>query len=117
MLSSTNIPIKEVLPLYYTQRNIEQVYDVSKTYTSLEPPRVHCFERYRGHVATNFISTTLHLMLNKLLGKSKYNASRALYEMNRLSINLENGKPYPIEERNKDANMIIQALNFKLPII
>ncbi|MDR1165496.1 MAG: transposase [Deltaproteobacteria bacterium] len=117
ILSSTNIPIKEVLPLYYTRQKIEQVFDVSKNNTSLQPPRVHYFERYKGHVMINFISTTLYLMLNKLLEKSKYNASRALYEMNRLTINMENGKPYSIEERNKDANVIIQTLNFKLPVV
>jgi hypothetical protein len=117
ILSSEYFPLKNILKFYYCRQNVEQCIDTTKNNANLVPPRVHSFESYRGHVLGCYLSTTVYQIINTLLDNCKFNASRALFAMNRLSINLENGKPYSIEERRPEANIIINKLKLELPEI
>ncbi|MDR1164904.1 MAG: transposase [Deltaproteobacteria bacterium] len=116
MLSSANIQLLEALALYRARLKIERAFDIPKNRISSRIPRDHSLERRKGRATINFIAATLRLTLSRLLGESEYDASRALFEMRRLRVNMENGKPHSIEEINKDASAIIQALSLKLPV-
>jgi hypothetical protein len=117
ILSSENFPLEEILKNYYARQSVEQYIDTSKNNVNLVPLRVHSFESYRGHVVGCYLSTTVYEILNTLLDDCKFNASRALYVMDRISMVLKNGTPYSIEERKPEANIIINKLKLEFPII
>jgi hypothetical protein len=56
LVASNKIDIKEVLPLYYTRQQIEQVFDIGKNYAGMLPVRVHCEDTFRGHLLLTFIA-------------------------------------------------------------
>ena len=48
IISSEDMKPDEILPLYYTRQQIEQVFDISKNYAEILPLRVHSEETFRG---------------------------------------------------------------------
>ena len=59
LVSSESIPIEEVLPLYYTRQQIEQVFDVGKNGADLLPIRIQSEETFRGHLVLTFLATVV----------------------------------------------------------
>jgi len=59
LVASNQIDTTEVLPLYYTRQQIEQVFDVGKNYAGMLPVRVHCEDTFRGHLLLTFITTAV----------------------------------------------------------
>ena len=59
LISSESIPIDEVLPLYYTRQQIEQVFDVGKNGADLLPIRMQTEETFRGHLMLTFLATVI----------------------------------------------------------
>lgn len=72
IISSENIPVEEVLPLYYTRQQIEQVFDVGKNNADLLPLRIHTEETFRGHLMLTFLATVVMQKLQRdIIGKRK----------------------------------------------
>jgi hypothetical protein len=59
LITSTQIDTTELLPLYYTRQQIEQVFDIGKNYAGMLPVRVHSEDTFRGHLLLTFIATVV----------------------------------------------------------
>jgi hypothetical protein len=72
IISSENIPITDILPLYYTRQQIEQVFDLGKNNADLLPLRVQNEDTFRGHLMLTFLATVLLQKLQRdILAKRK----------------------------------------------
>ena len=72
LVSSESIPIDEILPLYYTRQQIEQVFDVGKNGADLLPIRVQSVETFRGHLMLTFLATVVLQKLQRdIIKKSR----------------------------------------------
>jgi len=72
LVSSENIPVDEVLPLYYTRQQIEQVFDVGKNEADLLPLRIQTEDTFRGHLMLTFFATiVLQKLQRDIIVKSK----------------------------------------------
>jgi len=65
IVSSQKMDCKEILPLYYTRVQIEQVFDIAKNNADLIPLRIHGEETLRGHLMLTFLSTIVFQLLQK----------------------------------------------------
>jgi hypothetical protein len=63
LVSSRRIALVNLLPLYYSRQQIEQVFDLGKNYADLLPLRVQSEETFRGHL---FLSFVVMVVLKKL---------------------------------------------------
>jgi hypothetical protein len=70
LVASNKIDITEVLPLYYTRQQIEQVFDIGKNYANMLPVRVHGEDTFRGHLLLTFIETAVIKQMQADLIKS-----------------------------------------------
>jgi hypothetical protein len=70
LISSRRIAIANVLPLYYTRQQIEQIFDIGKNYADMLPLRVQTEETFRGHLLLTFIVTIVMKKLQDALKKS-----------------------------------------------
>jgi transposase len=59
IISSENLPTSEILPLYYTRQQVEQVFDVSKNNADILPIRVQNEDTFRGHLILAFLATVV----------------------------------------------------------
>jgi hypothetical protein len=114
LLSTDNYDIKDILPLYYTRQEIEQVFDVSKTYASILPLRGHSEETIRGILMISFIATIIYSSINFKLFNSKYCANLAMYIMKRLHIEIFDSSKI-VKELDKDQNQIFKLLGLDCP--
>ena len=69
LLSSEDLPEKDILPLYYTRQQVEQIFDISKNYADLLPIRVQSEERFAGHLLLCFMATAIFHKIQKNLLK------------------------------------------------
>jgi hypothetical protein len=116
ILSSLDYDLNDIIPMYYTRQEIEQVFDISKTYASILPLRVHSEETFRGMLMIAFISTIVYSSINIKLFTSKYCANMALYIMKRLRIDIYESCRI-IRELNKDQNEIFSLLGLECPFV
>jgi hypothetical protein len=82
LLSSKDYDIQEILPLYYTRQEIEQIFDTAKTYAGALPIRGHSEETIKGILLVSFIATTVYSCLGRALEGSRYSANSALRLLN-----------------------------------
>jgi len=59
LISSRPIAPSNVLPLYYTRQDIEQVFDLGKNYCSMLPVCTQKEETFRGHLLFTFMATAI----------------------------------------------------------
>ena len=63
LISSDDMDVKDVLPLYYTRQQVEQVFDITKNNADMLPLRTHNEDTFRGHLMLTFLAT---IILQKL---------------------------------------------------
>jgi hypothetical protein len=74
IISSEDIEIEEVLPLYYTRQQIEQVFDLGKNNADILPLRIQNEDTFRGHLMLTFLATVVLQKLQRdILAKRKKN--------------------------------------------
>jgi hypothetical protein len=117
LYSNLNIDESEVLNLYYTREQIEQVFDISKNNGSMLPLRCHSTDTSMGHLLLSFISTIITLQLNNLLKDTKYCAKSALRIMSMVNatISNENSIVDPLTVAEKEIATILN-LNLEYPL-
>jgi len=72
IISSESLSASEVLPLYYTRQQVEQVFDVSKNNADILPVRVHNEDTFRGHLMLTFLATVIIQKLQRdIIAKHK----------------------------------------------
>jgi hypothetical protein len=114
LLSSNNYEISEILPLYYSKQQIEQVFDVSKNYDSLLTLKAHNEETIRGILLISFIAGIIYSSINFKLFKSEYCSNSVIYVMHRLSIEIYKTAKI-INDITKDQREIFNLLNLECP--
>ncbi|MDE7203774.1 MAG: transposase [Lachnospiraceae bacterium] len=83
LLSSEDMKEDDLLPLYYTRQQVEQVFDITKNYADLLPIRVQTEESFAGHLMISFIATLVAQQIQRILLKKR---SRKAKELNGESI-------------------------------
>ena len=81
LLSTRRVRAEELLSTYYVRQEIEQVFDISKNYTSLLPLYVEKEETFRGHLLITFIATVVLQRLQLEIRESKYSLDTILTNM------------------------------------
>jgi transposase len=77
LVSSNPVRHDEVLPLYYTRQQIEQVFDICKNNTNMLPLRVQNEETFRGHLLIAFLASVIVRMLQQDIGNTAYTPESA----------------------------------------
>ncbi len=78
LLSSVDIGEEQLLPLYYTRQQVEQIFDISKNYADMLPIRVQNEEAFAGHMLICFIATAIMQRLQQDLLKKKTKKAKSL---------------------------------------
>jgi transposase len=115
LISSEEIELGDIMPLYYTRQAIEQVFDVSKNNVHLLPLRVHNEETFRGHLMLSFIASTAYLFVNQMLNGSSFHADAAFAILRNQKCKVFDDCILP-KEINKKMNDIYKILKIKLPL-
>lgn len=76
--SSADLPVEQVLPVYYTRQQIEQTFDICRNYTDLLPLRIESEETFRGHLLLTFIGACIVRRIQNTLLKSEKKSSGRL---------------------------------------
>jgi hypothetical protein len=114
LLSSKKYELNDILPLYYSRQQIEQVFDLSKTFLSLLPLRAHSEETIRGVLLISFIASIVYSIISNKLSNSNYHLNRALYLMNQLQIDILESAQI-VKELTKQQKEIFNLLSLECP--
>ena len=119
IVSSENIPVDEILPLYYTRQQIEQVFDVGKNDADLLPIRVQTEETFRGHLMLTFLATVVlqklqRDIIQKRKKKDKINPEGALMVLRNQKCKVYKNAIVP-QEAVKCINDIYRLLGMECP--
>lgn len=120
IMTSDDIAEEDLLPLYYTRQQVEQVFDITKNYADLLPIRVQNEQAFSGHLLITFMATVIAQSLQKYLLKKR---SKKAKELNVQSIfgYLRNQKckvykDFVIpQEARKEANAIYDVFKLHVP--
>lgn len=119
IVASENIPVEEVLPLYYTRQQIEQVFDVGKNDADLLPIRVQSEKTFRGHLMLTFLATIVlqklqRDIIQKRKKKDKMNPEGALIVLRNQKCKVYKNAIVP-QEAVKCINDIYRLLGIECP--
>jgi transposase len=114
LISSEDMSIDEVIPLYYTRQAAENLFGISKSFLDLLPLRTHSIETFRGYLMLTFITLTIFLELKTLL-KGKYTVEGAMTEMGNLMCKIY-GKNVIVSEPTKKMKEIAEFLGYMVPM-
>lgn len=120
ILSSEELSEEQLLPLYYTRQQVEQVFDISKNYADLLPIRVQSEQAFAGHLLICFIATAIMQRLQQELLKRRSKKAKSL-NAESIFIYLRNQKckvykDYAIpQEARKEANAIYDIFKIQVP--
>ena len=119
LLSSEDMDTGEILPLYYTRQQVEQVFDIGKNYADLIPLRVQNEDTFRGHLMLTFMANAILQMLqrdiiSKRKKKDKTNPEGALMNLRNQKCKVYAHNIVP-QERVKNVNDIYKLLEIDCP--
>ncbi len=115
IISSEDMSPDEILPLYYTRQQIEQVFDISKNYADILPLRVHSEETFRGHLFISFVAAIACHLLQKLFKGKGINQIEALRELRNQKCKLYEHVVIPMEPRKK-MNDVYKISKIQCPV-
>jgi len=115
IISSEDLEPNEILPLYYTRQQIEQVFDISKNYAEILPLRVHSEDTFRGHLFISFVAAIVCHILQKLFNDKGMNQIEALLELRNQKCKLYDHVVIPMEPRKK-MNDVYKLSNILCPV-
>jgi len=109
LLAADDIPVKEILPLYYLRQSAEQIFQISKSHADILPLRIHSEASFRGLLFLNFLSVVLYINLRKQLPEN-VTVESAFKEMRNLMCKVyDDGSVIPCEA-NKKQRLILDAI-------
>jgi transposase len=119
LLSSDDMETKEILPLYYTRQQIEQVFDIGKNNADLLPLRIQNEDTFRGHLLLTFIATAIlqrlqRDILSKRKKKDKINPEGAFMKLRSQKCKVYNKNIVP-QESVKEINEVYKLLAIICP--
>jgi transposase len=110
LISSSDIPTTDVIPLYYTRQTAENMFSISKSYLDLLPLRTHSIETFRGYLMLSFISLIAYIEYKRKL-RGKYTVEDALFEMSNLMCRVY-GDDILVSEPSKKMKDIISLIEY-----
>ena len=119
IISSDDIAVGEILPLYYTRQQIEQVFDLGKNSADILPLRIQNEDTFRGHLMLTFLATVLLQKLQRdILAKSKkkdkINPEGALFGLRNQKCKVYEDEIVP-QEAVKSINDVYKLFKIKCP--
>jgi transposase len=119
LISSEDIEVSEILPLYYTRQQIEQVFDLGKNNADILPLRVENEDTFRGHLLLTFLATVLLQKLQRDIiatrkKKDKINPEGALMALRNQKCKVYTDEIVP-QEAVKAANDVYKLFQIKCP--
>jgi hypothetical protein len=81
LVSSMRLNTAEILPLYYTRQQIEQVFDIGKNYAHMIPLCIQSETTFRGHMLLSFIATAIIKKIQDRVKSSAYNPTSLFMNM------------------------------------
>ena len=119
IISSEDIKREEILPLYYTRQQIEQVFDLGKNNADILPLRVQNEDTFRGHLMLTFLATVLlqrlqRDILAKRKKKDKINPEGALIALRNQKCKVYTDEIVP-QEAVKNVNDVYKLFKIKCP--
>ena len=120
LVSSTDIPEADILPVDYTRQEIEQAFDVSKNYASALPVRTQSEETFRGHLFITFVATSILKRLQYRLIHEQKKRDKNLNPVTVLqNLGYQHGSVYGdkliVEEANSKANQVYRLFGIESP--
>jgi hypothetical protein len=121
IVSSEDIPVDEVLPLYYARQQIEQVFDIGKNEADILPIRVQTEDTFRGHLMLTFLATVLLQKLQRDIIEKRKKKDRINPEGAFVSLRNQKCKVYEKvvvpQEAVKGINFIYKLFNIECPTV
>ena len=119
LLSSDDMDTKDVLPLYYTRQQVEQVFDIAKNNADTLPLRTQNEDTFRGHLMLTFLATAIPQkmqrdILNLRKKGDKTNPEGALMKLRNQKCKVYDANIVP-QEAVKDINAVYKLLGIKCP--
>jgi hypothetical protein len=114
LLASDSYELSEILPLYYLRQEIEQVFDINKTFNALLPLRVHSEDTLRGALLISFIASIIYSYINQKLHLSKYCVHSVFIDLNNLKIEVYDNSSI-LQEFTKDQKEIFNIMQLDCP--
>jgi hypothetical protein len=120
IVSSNRMDCKEILPLYYTRVQVEQVFDIAKNNADLVPLRIQGEDTLKGHLMLTFLSTVLFQLLQKDLllhtqKKDKINPEGSFLVLRNQKCKVFDEVVIP-QEPTKKMNDIYKLLKMESPV-
>lgn len=115
LVSSKRLRANEILPIYYTRQQIEQVFDIGKNYSGMLPLRVQGEATFRGHLLLTFIATVIIRKLQDLLKNSSYNPFSFFQNLRNQKCKIYDDRIIT-QEPVKKANDCYKLLGIKCPV-
>jgi transposase len=120
LLSTEAMGPEEILPLYYTRQQVEQVFDIGKNYADLLPLRVQSEATFRGHLMLTFMATAILQRLQRDIIARRKKGDKTNPEGAFLALRNQKCKVFPSDiipqERIKSVNDIYKLLGFSCPV-
>ena len=109
LLSAEDIPVTEVLPLYYLRQSAEQIFQISKNYADILPLRVYSEAAFRGVLFLNFLSVVLYINFrDQLAGNTTVES--ALRQLRNLMCKVYDDDSVIPCEPNKKQRLILETV-------
>ena len=120
IVSSEDVKTEEILPLYYTRQQIEQVFDVGKNNADLLPLRVQNENTFRGHLMITFLATIIlqklqRDIITKSNKKDKINPEGAFISLRNQKCKVYEDEIVP-QEAVKSINDVYKLFKIIVPI-
>lgn len=115
LISRRNICPYDVIELYYTRQEIEQVFDFGKNYARMLSLSIQQEDTFRGHMVLTFISTVIIKLLVKKLSKTHYPLKPTIENLKNQSCTLFKNC-YVTTEPNKITREAFKALEIDYPV-
>ena len=115
LYSSRPIKKDDILPIYYTRQQIEQVFDVCKNNTKMLPIRTQTEETFRGHLVLAFIASVIVKMLQEKVKDTNFNPESMLLALRNQKCKVFDDRVITCEFVRK-ANQIAKQFKIKPPV-
>ncbi len=114
IISSDEISVNDVIPLYYTRQSAENLFGVSKSFLDFLPIRTHSIETLRGYLMLTFITLIVYIELKRRLN-NVFTVESALTEMANLMVKIYDRTAIVLEP-TKNMKTISALLGYMVPM-
>jgi hypothetical protein len=120
LLTSEDMEVDEILPLYYTRQQVEQVFDIGKNYADILPLRIQNEDTFRGHLMLTFMATAILQKLQKDIIIQRKKGDKTNPEGALMNLRNQKCKVYAKsiipQEPVKEINAVYKLLKIDCPI-